>query len=106
MQLARNLVDNGLRIGDPLWHLPLWAPYHKGIESDIADLVNTGRGPQAGAINAALFLADFVPETIDWLHIDLYAWNDTARPGRPVGGEAQTVRTLLGFLEQRFGMGT
>jgi leucyl aminopeptidase len=102
MQLARELVDSGLKNGDPLWHLPLWAPYHKGIESDIADLVNTGRGPQAGAINAALFLADFVPEAMDWLHVDLYAWNDTARPGRPVGGEAQTVRTLLAHLEQRY----
>ena len=31
------------------------------------------------------------------------AWNDSARPGRPVGGEAQTVRTLLAYLEQRYG---
>ena len=99
--LARNLVDLGMKLDDPLWHMPLWDGYHKGIESDIADLVNTGRGPQAGAINAALFLADFVPASIDWLHIDLFAWNDSARPGRPVGGEAQTLRTLLAHLEQR-----
>jgi leucyl aminopeptidase len=101
--LARSLVDRSLQVDDPLWHLPLWAPYHRGIESDIADLVNTGRGPQAGAINAALFLADFVPEATAWLHIDLYAWNDGARPGRPAGGEAQTVRTLLDFLARRYG---
>ena len=101
--LARQLVDRGLQIHDPLWHLPLWADYHAGIESDIADIVNTGRGPMAGAINAALFLADFVPPALPWLHIDLYAWNDSARPGRPVGGEAQTVRTLLDHLEGRFG---
>jgi leucyl aminopeptidase len=43
-----------------------------------------------------------VPENQDWLHIDLFAWNDAARPGRPVGGEAQTIRTLLAYLEQRF----
>ena len=90
---------------DPLWHLPLWAPYHGGIESDIADLVNTGRNTQAGAINAALFLQDFVPAAQEWLHIDLYAWNDGARPGRPPGGEAQTLRTLLAYLQQRFGAG-
>jgi leucyl aminopeptidase len=101
--LARALVDDGLARHDPLWHLPLWAPYHAGIESDIGDIVNTGRGPQAGAINAALFLADFVPESVPWLHIDLYAWNDGARPGRPAGGEAQTIRTLLAHLQQRFG---
>jgi leucyl aminopeptidase len=100
---ARALVDRGLALHDPLWHLPLWRDYHPGIESDIADIVNTGRGPQAGAINAALFLEDFVPADQDWLHIDLYAWNDAARPGRPAGGEAQTLRTLLAHLQQRYG---
>jgi leucyl aminopeptidase len=102
MELARELVDLGLAIGDPLWHLPLWRDYHAGIESDIADIVNTGRGTMAGAINAAIFLEDFVPDDLDWLHIDLFAWNDGARPGRPVGGEAQTLRTLLAYLERRF----
>ena len=100
--LARQLVDSGLALHDPLWHLPLWRDYHAGIESDIADIVNTGRNPLAGAINAAIFLEDFVPAAQPWLHIDLFAWNDTARPGRPVGGEAQTLRTLLTYLEGRF----
>ena len=101
--LARSLVDRGLQLHDPMWHMPLWQPYHAGIESDVADIVNTGKGPMAGAINAALFLADFVPETVPWLHIDLYAGNESSRPGRPAGGEAQTVRTLLDYLEERFG---
>ena len=102
MELARELVDGGLALNDPLWHMPLWRDYHAAIESDIADIVNTGRNAQGGAINAANFLADFVPTDIDWLHIDLAAWNDSARPGRPVGGEAQTVRTLLAYLQSRF----
>jgi leucyl aminopeptidase len=102
MDTARELVDLGLALDDPLWHLPLWAPYKSGIESSIGDIVNTGRSPMAGAINAALFLEHFVPPQQDWLHIDLFAWNDTARPGRPVGGEGQTLRTLLQYLAQRF----
>jgi len=102
MDLARELVDRGLVLRDPLWHMPLWRDYHGGIESDIADIVNTGKGALAGAINAALFLEDFVPAGLDWLHIDLFAWNDSARPGRPVGGEAQTLRTLLAALEERY----
>ena len=99
--LARTLVDRGGELHDPLWHLPLWADYHDRIESDIADIVNTGKGPMAGAVTAALFLADFVPPALPWLHVDLFAWNDAARPGRPVGGEAQVLRTLLDHLEQR-----
>jgi leucyl aminopeptidase len=101
--LARQLVDSGLGLQDPLWHMPLWADYHAGIESPIADIVNTGRNAMGGAISAALFLADFVPAELPWVHIDLFAWNDQARPGRPVGGEAQTLRTLLAYLETRFG---
>jgi leucyl aminopeptidase len=99
---ARQLVDRGMALSDPLWHLPLWAPYHGGIESDIADIVNTGRGGMAGAITAALFLADFVPDTVPWLHLDLFAWNDAPRPGRPVGGEAQGLRALLDLVEERY----
>jgi leucyl aminopeptidase len=99
---ARDLVDLGLKMDDPLWHMPLWAPYKAGIESSIGDIVNTGRNALGGAINAALFLEYFVAEQQDWLHIDLFAWNDVARPGRPIGGEAQTIRTLLAYLEQRF----
>ena len=103
LDLARDLVDRGLALRDPLWHMPLWGDYHGGIESDIADIVNTGKNALAGAITAALFLNDFVPATLDWVHIDLFAWNNESRPGRPVGGEAQTLRTLLAYLEQRFG---
>jgi leucyl aminopeptidase len=104
MELARELVDLGLQLHDPLWHMPLWHDYHGGIESDIADIVNTGKGPMAGAVTAALFLDDFVPAGVEWLHIDLFAWNSESRPGRPAGGEAQTLRTLLAHLEGRFGV--
>ena len=101
--LANALVEAGMAVEDPLWELPLWMPYHASIESDIADIVNTGKGPMAGAITAALFLADFVPDNQEWAHIDLFAWNDSARPGRPVGGEAQTLRALWAYLSERFG---
>jgi leucyl aminopeptidase len=100
--LARQLMDDGLALDDPLWQLPLWTDYHERIASSVADIVNTGRNGLGGSITAALFLADFVPASIPWLHIDLFAWNDAARPGRPVGGEAQTLRTLLHHLETRF----
>ena len=103
--LARELVDRGLAQHDPMWHMPLWNDYHANIESDIADIVNTGRNAMAGAVTAALFLQDFVPESVAWLHLDLFAWNDSARPGRPVGGEAQTLRALLGWLEDRLRAG-
>ena len=100
--LARQLMDSGLALHDPMWHMPLWDAYHGQIQSDIADIVNTGKGGLAGAVTAALFLQDFVPAAQPWLHLDLFAWNNESRPGRPVGGEAQTLRTLLAYLEARY----
>jgi leucyl aminopeptidase len=86
---------------DPLWRLPLWQNYNALIDSNIADLNNTG-GPQAGAITAALFLERFVPKDQAWIHIDHFAWNPRARPGRPEGGEAQTLRAVFGMLAAEY----
>ncbi len=83
---------------DPLWRMPLWQPYNAMIKSSIGDIVNTG-GAQAGSVTAALFLEHFVPTELPWIHIDLFAWNPKARPGRPEGGEAQTLRAVVAMLE-------
>jgi leucyl aminopeptidase len=40
---------------------------------------------------------------VPWLHLDLYAWNDTDRPGRPKGGEAQGLRAVYALLRERYG---
>jgi leucyl aminopeptidase len=54
----------------------------------------------AGAVTAALFLRRFVPPGIPWAHLDLYAWNDGSRPGRPEGGEATALRALYRFAAE------
>ena len=82
--------------------MPLWAPYREMINSEIADINNAGDSPFAGSITAALFLKDFVTATRNWAHIDLYAWNPKARPGRPIGGEAQGIRALYGLIREKF----
>lgn len=87
---------------DPLWRLPLWAPYRRMLRSDQADLLNAAAAPLGGAITAALFLESFVPAGVPWLHLDLFAWNLEERPGRPKGGEAQGLRALFALLSQRF----
>ncbi|HET6906414.1 MAG TPA: leucyl aminopeptidase family protein, partial [Rhodanobacteraceae bacterium] len=80
---------------DPLWRLPLWRPYRTMLASHVADLANTGSSRHAGAITAALYLERFVPSTVPWLHVDVYAWNDNDRPGKPRGGEAQSLRAFF-----------
>ena len=40
---------------------------------------------------------------IPWAHLDVMAWNNRARPGRPEGAEAQTLRALYAHIAGRFG---
>jgi len=93
--LAEAMLRGGEAAGEPLWRLPLHAGYAPWLESPIADLNNVGSKPMAGAIIAGLFLQRFVPGDIPWGHLDVYAWNDTTRPGRPEGGEATGMRAAL-----------
>lgn len=99
---AEALLAQAREQADPLWRLPLWAPYRRMLRSDQADLLNAASAPLGGAITAALFLESFVPPEVPWLHLDLFAWNQEERPGRPKGGEAQGLRALFALLAQRF----
>jgi len=99
--LATDLLAASRATFDPLWRLPLWAPYRKMIDSKVADINNAGDSPFAGAITAALFLKEFVGENVPWAHIDLFAWNKSARPGRPEGGEAYAQRALFEVIKNK-----
>jgi len=48
-------------------------------------------------------LERFVSPDIPWVHLDVFAWNPTAKPGRPMGGEAMSVRAVAALIERRFG---
>ena len=101
--LAADLQARSMLVHDPLWRMPLWPSYRKRIESHVADLANMADGNYAGAITAALFLERFVEHTRSWVHLDIFAWNDRAVPGRRIGGEATGMRALFDFVEARFG---
>jgi leucyl aminopeptidase len=93
--LASNTVH------DPVWRLPLWSGYDEWLKSPLADLNNVASKPLAGAIIGGLFLRRFVTPGVPWVHLDLYAWNDSTRPGRPEGGEAQALRALFAMATER-----
>lgn len=101
--LAADIARAGEAGADPVWRLPLHRPYRRLLDSKVADLNNISDGPYAGAITAALFLAEFVDAGIPWAHFDIMAWNTAHRPGRPAGGEAMALRALYAVISQRFG---
>ncbi len=102
-ELSAKLIAAGQEENDPIWRLPLYAPYRKMLDSKIADMTNSAQAPFAGAITAAIFLKEFVPDNISWAHFDIMAWNTSSKPGAPEGGEACALRAVVRYLYERFG---
>lgn len=101
--LANDLARSGDKVGDPVWRLPLWQPYRRLLDSEVADINNVSTGGMAGAITAALYLEEFVSRSTPWAHFDIMGWNTSNRSGRPIGGEAMGMRALYAVIEDRFG---
>ncbi|MBA2648307.1 MAG: leucyl aminopeptidase family protein [Legionella sp.] len=101
--LATDLLDASLKVKDPMWRLPLYAPYESLFNSSIADLSNCSTSPYAGAIVAALFLQHFIIPSLPWVHFDIMAWNLSSRPGKPEGGEALGFRSVIEYLLRVYG---
>jgi leucyl aminopeptidase len=101
-RLALDFARHGLAENDPVWRLPLWRPYEAMLNSTVADTNNVGSG-MGGAITAALFLRKFVAQAKAWVHLDIFAWTASAKPGRPEGGECMSARALYAMLTERYG---
>ena len=73
-----------------VWQLPLFKEkYRKQLDSDVADLKNVG-GPYGGAINAAVFLSEFVGD-VPWAHLDI------AGPMKVDADESWRAKGATGF---------
>ena len=86
--------------GEKVWPLPLWDTYFELLKSDVADLKNLD-GRKAGAITAALFLKQFVPENVPWAHLDIAGcvWEDKGSPLVPKGATGMGVHLLTRLLQ-------
>ena len=99
--LRTAVVDAAGRAGEPSWPMPLPAELRKGLDSEVADLVNTGPR-EGGMLTAGLFLKEFVAEGVRWAHLDIAgpAFNSGEAYGyTPHGGTGAAVRTFVQLLE-------
>ena len=80
----------GSRTGETSWPLPLHDDYAVHIESEVADMKNTGRPGQAGTIAAALLLREFVAD-VPWAHLDI------AGPSRSEDNRWYNTKGASGF---------
>ena len=68
--LRTAVVDAAGRAGEAMWPMPLPPELRKGLDSEIADMVNTGPR-EGGMLTAGLFLQEFVGEGVTWAHLDI-----------------------------------
>jgi leucyl aminopeptidase len=83
--LANSIIEAGEVVNDRCWRLPMWDSYNKDMDSDFADVGNSGK-KGAGASTAACFLNRFASEyDYQYAHVDIagVAWSKFAT-GRPV----------------------
>lgn len=57
------------REGEQLWYMPLFKEYKELLDSEIADIAHCNSKPDA--LCAGIFLREFVPEGLKWVHLDI-----------------------------------
>jgi len=94
-ELDQRIRESGSRVGERFWPMPLWKEYGVPLKGEVADLKNIATR-EGGAIYAAMFLKNFVPEGVDWAHLDIAgpAWTDENASIFKPGGTGFGVRTL------------
>jgi leucyl aminopeptidase len=100
--LARAIEEAADAAGERAWRLPLYDDYKRALDSDVADMKNSG-GRDASSITAALFLGEFIEDGLPWAHLDIAGTARAASDADEVtrGGTGTGARTLLEWLEAR-----
>jgi leucyl aminopeptidase len=95
--LRDRLLDAAEGTHERLWPLPLWDDYRRAINSDVADMKNSG-GRMGGVATSAIFLKQFTD--YPWAHLDIagVAFGEKDSGYTTVGATGFGVRLLLEFL--------
>jgi leucyl aminopeptidase len=99
-ELQARLQTAAEESGEKVWPLPLWDSYFEPMKSEVADIKNVN-GRKGGAITAAIFLKQFVPEGVPWAHLDIAgcAWEDKGSALVPKGATGMGVHLLTRLLQ-------
>ncbi len=99
-ELLDTLRKLGEVVGERVWPLPLYDEYLSYLKSEWADIKNAG-DRWGGAVTAGTFLKQFVPEKVNWVHLDVagVAYNEKEHNGLPKGASGFGVVLTVAFLE-------
>ena len=98
-EFVRDLIKTGSYVGEKYWELPMWQEYRDNMNSDVADMKNTGTR-NGGASAAGMFLKEFVTDDVKWAHIDIAGTAFLEKPEKEFckGATGAGVRTLLSYI--------
>ena len=96
-QLTEQMMAIGKSSGENVWPLPLHPNHFRQIQSDIADIKNSGAGNPGASIGAAV-IATFIDKNLPWVHLDIAGvdWLDADIAIAPKGAQGWGVR----FMDQ------
>jgi leucyl aminopeptidase len=104
-ELRTEIVDSATSAGEQAWPMPLPQELRKSLDSEVADIANTG-DRYGGMLTAGVFLKEFVPAGVKWAHLDIAgpSYNQgEPHDYTPKGGTGVPIRTLVEFLERLAG---
>lgn len=95
-EFAQRISAIGSAAGENFWRMPLWEPYKDSLKSEVADIKHTA-SREGGAITAALFLQNFIPQDTIWAHMDIAGvdWSSKSTHLCTEGATGFGTRTLL-----------
>jgi leucyl aminopeptidase len=101
-ELRTRVVTAGEQVGEDMWAMPLPGYLRANLDSKVADIANVTGERGAGMLAAGVFLREFVPDGVQWAHIDVAApayntggpWGYTGK-----GGTGVPTRTMFAVLE-------
>ena len=98
-EFVHDLIKTGSYVGEKYWELPMWQEYRDNMNSDVADMKNTGTR-NGGASAAGMFLKEFVTDDVKWAHIDIAGTAFLEKPEKEFckGATGAGVRTLLSYI--------
>src|SRR5579875_1954547 len=102
-ELAAGVAAAAGRAGEAVWPMPLPEELRKGLDSTVADLTNVSPDRNGGMLVAGLFLREFVPDGVPWVHLDIAgpSFNESDAFGyTPRGGTGAATRTLVQIAEE------
>ena len=103
-ELRDLIAETGRGVGEQAWAMPLLEEQEDELKSPIADIRNTHNARTGGMLFAGLYLSRFVPEDVEWAHVDIAgpAWNGGAPygyiPKRATGAPVRTIVETLSRL--------